>query len=361
MGHPDHTFDTILPLPGEMPAGYQLGEVRTDVAAIVRDLALEGVSSSQIARGWQVKVKPQGSIVLFQVEESGVRSKIEAELKKRGAGDDGHGFVFGVEGPDDETLDALENLMRVKLGWDPNRPRAILLHRVQLKPADLPPGYSLDGVVLDRRLWKAELKGPQGNLQFIARESHNYGEIDQIRKELAPKPGDVQLFNYAVVSQVSGPGEAAWPILDALEDTLRKRMRMGAPSVEEFAWDKSLPPGCKILERRDLGFQSNPRIMKSPVAVQQGVKELWSTELPGFVRGWAQVVSPGETQVVILQADDGAKMADLLARVRKAVPAAKNLAIHDKGGIVAVVRSDRPDDPEFKAVDEIVRAKMRAK
>ena len=55
------------------------------------------------------------------------------------------------------------------------------------------------------------------------------------------------------------------------------------------------------------------------------------------------------------------KMRELLARVRKAVPAAKHLAIHEKGPLVAVVRSDRPEDGEFNAVDEIVRAKLRAK
>jgi serine/threonine protein kinase len=361
MGYPEHTFDTILPLPGEMPAGYELGEARTDVAAIARDLGLENVPLSQIARGWQTKVKPQGSIVLFQVEDYSARSKIEGELRKRGAAEDGHGYLFAVEGPDDETLDALENLMRLKFGWDANRPRAILLPRVQLKPADLPAGYSLEGVVHDRRLWKAELRGPQGNFQYTARESHNYGEIDQIRKELAPKPGDVQLFNYAIIAQVSGPGEAAWPLLDALEDTLRKKMRMGPPSVEELAMEKFLPEGCKILNRPDLGFGTNPRVMKSPVAVQQGLKEVWSAEIPGFVRGWAAVLNPGETQVVVLQAADGGKTADLLARLRKAVPAAKHLAIHDKGALVAVVRSTRDGDAEFKAVDEVVRARLRAK
>ena len=54
-------------------------------------------------------------------------------------------------------------------------------------------------------------------------------------------------------------------------------------------------------------------------------------------------------------------MADLLTRLRKAVPAAKHLAIHEKGPIIAVVRSDRADDAEFNALDEIVRAKLRTK
>jgi serine/threonine protein kinase len=361
MGAPERSFDTMVPVAGEMPAGYQLGESRTGVAAIVKDLGLENVSAPDIARAWQATVKPHGSMVLFQVEDSTVRSAIRDQLRKRGAAEDGNGCIFGVEGPDDETLDALENLLRQKNGWDANRPRAILIHRVQLTPADLPQGYSLEGVAYERRQWKATLRGPLGAIEYIARESHNYGEIDQIKKEWKPKPADVQLFNYAIVAQASGSGESSWPALDALEAVMRRKMRMGPAVAEDFAVDAVLPAGCQLLPRQDIGFPANPRTMKTPSAVQHSLREWWQAEIPGFVRGWAAVVNPAETQVFILEADPGAATADLAARLRKAIPEAKHLAIHQKGSIFAVVRSDRPEDTEFGAVDGIVRAKLRTK
>ena len=361
MGHAERTFDTMIPVPGEMPPGYELGETQSDVGVILKDLALENVSPSEAVRAWHAKVKPHGSMVLFQVEDSDVRSKIREQLRKRGAAEDGTGCVFGVEGPDDETLDALENTLRAKFGWDANQPRPVLIHRVQLTPADLPSGYSLEGVVFEKRLWKADLTGPLGSIQYTARESHNYGEIDQIQKEFGPKPGDVQLFNYAIVAHASAQGESAWPALDALEATLRRKMRLGPAGAEDYAIDKSLPPRCQLLERRDLGFTVNPRVMRSPGAVQQAIKDLWAADLTGFVRGWAAVINPAETQVFILQAADGLKMPDLLVRLRKAIPGAKHLSLHEQGTIIAVVRSDRAEDGEFNAVDGIVRAKLRSK
>jgi len=178
---------------------------------------------------------------------------------------------------------------------------------------------------------------------------------------LGAKPGDVQLFNYAVIAQASGAGEASWPALDALEATMRRKMRLGAADVEEYALDDSLPPKCQLLGRPDLGFGTNPRILKTPAAARQALKELWSAEIPGVAGGWAAVITPGETKVVLLQVADGSRAADVLAAIRKAAPVAKHLSLRDRGQIVAVVRSDRSDDAEFIAVDAVVRAKLRSK
>jgi hypothetical protein len=251
--------------------------------------------------------------------------------------------------------------MRAKFGWDANRPRPILIHRIQLQPGDLPPGYTIEVSTFDKRVFKASLKGPQGALQYDARESHNYAEIDQIKKEMDSKPGDVLLFNYAAIVHISGPGETAWPALDHLEAALRRKMRMGPATIDEYTLERLLPPKCQLLERRDLGFPVNPRLMKTPAAVQLGLRELWAADLSGAARGWAAVVSPGETQVYLFQAADGVKAADLAARLRKAAAASKQLSVRERESIVAVIRSERPEDAEFKAVDGVLREKLRAK
>jgi serine/threonine protein kinase len=233
MGFPDHSFDTAQPIASELPAGFTVESSRTDAAAILADLGLE-TKPGDVKRAWQAKLKPAGSIVLFEVADYSARSRVDDQLKKRGAAENGHDCVFGIEGPDDETLDALENRMREKFGWDPRQPRAVLIARLQLQPSDLPQGWTLENVVSDTRRYSADLKGPGGTLKVAARESHNYGEIAKIRKDLPYKPGDLLLFNYAILLHVSGATEAMWPALDPLEVMLRKKMRMIQPKLEDF-------------------------------------------------------------------------------------------------------------------------------
>ncbi len=233
MGFPPHTFETILPIAGELPEGFTIESTRSDAAAIMTDLGLD-LKPSDTKRAWQAKLKPHGMITLFEVSDYSVRNKFEEQLRKRGPAEDAHDCVFAVEGPDDETLDALENRMREKLGWDRRPPRAILIQRMTLQPADLPKGWTLENVVSDKRLYTADLKGPQATLKLTCQESHNYGEISNLKKALPYKPGDILLFNYAVIAHVGGGSEALWPALDQLETMLRKKMRMTAAKLEDL-------------------------------------------------------------------------------------------------------------------------------
>jgi hypothetical protein len=146
-----------------------------------------------------------------------------------------------------------------------------------------------------------------------------------------------------------------------MEAALRKRMRIGPVRVEELSIENALPEGCKLSNRRDLGFPQNPRLNKSPTAVQTGLRDLWAADLTGIVRAWSAVVDPAETQVYLFQTGDGVKPSEITLRLRKASAASKHLTIHEKGSIIAVVRSDRAEDAEFKAIDELVRTKLRIK
>jgi hypothetical protein len=164
-----------------------------------------------------------------------------------------------------------------------------------------------------------------------------------------------------VTLYVGGGSEADWPAMEALEALFRKKMRIGAPRVEDFAIDDVLPAFCKLVNRRDLGFAQNPRLFKSPTALRLGLGDLWAADLTGIVRAWAAVVDPAETQITLFQVADGVKTSEISNRLRKAAASAKHLSIREKGPIIAVVRTDRAEDAEFKAIDEVLRAKLRMK
>jgi len=83
-------------------------------------------------------------------------------------------------------------------------------------------------------LYTADLKGPQATLKLTCQESHNYGEISTFKKALPYRPGDILLFNYAVIAHVGGSSEALWPVLDQIEALLRKKMRMAAAKLEDL-------------------------------------------------------------------------------------------------------------------------------
>jgi serine/threonine protein kinase len=233
MGFPAHSFETATPVAAELPPGFAFETTRADAAAIVSDLGLE-VKATDIKRAWQGKLKPSGQITLFEVSDYSARSRVEEQVKKRGAAENGHDLVFAVEGPDDETLDALENRMREKFGWDRRQPRPVLIARLPLQPSELPPGWILENPVTGPRLYSADLKGPTGVLKLTAKESHNYGEIEKFRKDFDCKPGDILLFNYAVIAHVGGGSAATWSVLDQVETVLRKKMRMVVPRLEDF-------------------------------------------------------------------------------------------------------------------------------
>ncbi len=123
MGYPSKSFETIVPAKEELPAGYAFEKVEEDAKAILADLAAPGVQAARVTRAWRARLRPAGSIVLFETDDTGVRSALEEALRKSGPAWDSDRWVFGVEAPDAAGLDALENRMREKFGWDPNPPR----------------------------------------------------------------------------------------------------------------------------------------------------------------------------------------------------------------------------------------------
>jgi hypothetical protein len=157
-------------------------------------------------------------------------------------------FVLGIEGPDDETLDALENLLRQKGGWDPSSQRQVhLQHLKRMSTADFPKGYELGPWKADPPLpepadpklrryviggtW--ELKTPAGPLVVRAQETNNYAEKRNLIVSSGYKPGDLLLTQNFVILHVAAP-EAMWDTLEALEPVFRKRLRLGPPSIEDL-------------------------------------------------------------------------------------------------------------------------------
>ncbi|HLF92214.1 MAG TPA: protein kinase [Planctomycetota bacterium] len=292
MGFPSHTFETILPISGEMPEGYAIESTRTDAAAIMTDLGLD-LKPADAKRAWQARLKPHGMITLFEVSDYSTRNKFEEQLRKRGPAEDAHDCVFAVEGPDDETLDALENRMREKFGWDRRQPRAILIARMTLQPADLPKGWTIENAVSDKRLYTADLKGPQATLKLTCQESHNYGEISTFKKALPYRPGDILLFNYAVIAHVGGSSEALWPVLDQIEALLRKKMRMAAAKLEDLPlsfgsgteatvlWEKVLRERVELKKLADLYGIDVSRIKGALVARQDAGRAILELEGEG--------------------------------------------------------------------------------
>ncbi len=236
MGYPTRDFGSIVPAPGELPEGYSIEKTITEVPAVLAELALADLKAEHVGRAWLARLKPAGAIAVLEIKEGGVRGSVENQLKKRGAAEDGYSCVFGIEAQDDGVLDDLENRMRLKFGWSVNSPRAILLRHVRPEPGDFPAGYALGPVSAAGRETKAEIKGPDGIvLRFTARESHNYGERRKIvQTELGYQPGDILLDKYAVLVHVGGAPEAAWPALEAIEASFRRKLRMKAPDVMDF-------------------------------------------------------------------------------------------------------------------------------
>jgi len=331
---------------------------------VLQLLGVTGVLTSEVPKAAYYRLKPYGLIVLVETKESRARSAIEAEIRKTGIAWQSDGWIFGVEGPDDQTLDTLENRMRAKVGWDAQHTRYVTLAKAKLVQADLPAGYTLGKTPLENtELYTNEIQGPQGALKLRLIAAQEHPDYEKGKKFAGVKPADIVLASdrdYVAVF-VGGGAEADWPALDVLEAALRKRMRTGPVRVEHLTIEGFLPENCKLTNRRDLGFPQNPKLYKSPTAVQVGLKDLWAADLTGIVRAWSAIIDPAETQVFLLQVADGVKTSEITLRLRKASAASKHLSIREKGSIVAVIRTDRAEDAEFKAIDELVRARLRVK
>jgi hypothetical protein len=149
---------------------------------------------------------------------------------------------------------------------------------------------------------------------------------------------------------VTGP-EAAWPLIDALEPVLRRKMRLGPAQAEDYAVDpKELPAGSVFVERRDLGLVPNPQLIQDAGRLRQRGRE-------GAVAEWAAVVDPQGISISILQYPDEAAAA---ARAKDPGTGRARWA-RARGTIVALVEGPSAEDPVFKALAELLRARFRAK
>jgi tRNA A-37 threonylcarbamoyl transferase component Bud32 len=360
MGLPEKTFDTIVLGPSELPKGFSFDRIETDTRTIVKDLGFAKVQASEVVRAWRATFKPQGAIVLLEVDDYRQRSEAQNELRPRGPAEGTDDWVFGVEGPDDETLDALENRMREKFGWERNRPRTIDILHARLKESELPPGLALGAGEASRGSYKAQITGPGFTIPYSVREANDLKQFPEYRRQAGPKPGDVLLIKDYVFVHLSGP-EAAWGALDQLEEALRKKMRMDPPAATDFEIEPAeLPKGAAYLERKDLGFAANPQEFKGAAEAQRGLRGRLGVDLSDLRSAWAAVVDPDETEVYVLEVPDADNAKDLAERLRKTVKA-KRVAVIPKGPFVALVRSPREVEAPFRAIAEIVRAKLRVR
>ncbi|HVE38418.1 MAG TPA: serine/threonine-protein kinase [Planctomycetota bacterium] len=359
MGYPERSMDTVIPSAGELPTGYSIATVRTDVPAILRELELVGVQASDVPRAWHAAFKPRGTAVLLEVKDSANRNSIETSLKKRGPVWHAYGIVALVEGSDDETLDALENRFREKFGYDANRPRPIHLLHARLKEAELPQGWTLGVEKMEPRMYSAELKAPNATLTFTIVEHRDYQVMEKQVAEFSRAPYALVLNNNLVVVQILGATEALWPQIGALEATLRKKMRLGPPDASEFTIDaKSLPKGCVFIERRDLGFAPNPAELKGSAGLRV-LRERLGTELPEPLSAWGAIVDPTEMQIFVLQFPDDAKATEEAKRIAR-LPGFKQTRVYRQGPILGVLRSPKSEDPDFSELAELLRVKLRA-
>ncbi|HEX7897749.1 MAG TPA: serine/threonine-protein kinase, partial [Planctomycetota bacterium] len=248
MGLQSWTFDMLVPLPAELPEGWTIDRVQTDPAAVMKDVGLAKVQPSDLQRAWRATFKPAGTVLLLEIQDDDLRNAVEGQVRQVGPGWRTSNYCVSVEGPDDETLDALENLMRQKCGWDANSQRPVkLAHVKRISTADLPKGYALGAWKADPPLppppdpkdrryvtgctW--EIQTPAGPMKAHAQETNNYGDMRRLIQESGYVPGDLLLIQNFVLLHVAAP-EASWDTLEALEAAFRKKMRMGKPDIEEL-------------------------------------------------------------------------------------------------------------------------------
>ncbi|HXX92274.1 MAG TPA: hypothetical protein VEN81_01490, partial [Planctomycetota bacterium] len=343
-------FEALVLKTAEMPKGYTLEKAESDVRTVVRDLGLPEVQASEVTHAWRAGFKPAGTVFLIEIPDSAARNKLESALGQKGPTWTHEGFLLSVQGPDDETLDALENRLREKIGWDRKPPRPIHLLQARLLPADLPPGLTLSDEAIDRRTYSCQIKGPQFTLEYKVQETFDYGLIEKAKAALPYKPGHVLLVKDTVVAFLAGP-EPAWTVLDQMEATLRKKMRLGPETVEEYEISpRDLPKGSIFLNGAH-GLTPNPQILQAP-----------SKDL---VASWRGCVDPSLTLVDVDELVDPPHAAaraagDRTLFAQEGPQKPLKSAVFTRGRFVARVRQvEKVDEESFQEISEILRAKLR--
>ncbi|HEV3027146.1 MAG TPA: serine/threonine-protein kinase, partial [Planctomycetota bacterium] len=166
MGFPDQTFETIALSAEDLPAGYSFDKTETDPARVLRQLGVSGVLASDVSRAASYRFKPAGMAVIIESSDSKQRSVIEQEIHKTGVAFQTDIWVLGLEGPDDVTLDALEDLLRDKVAQDHHHSRYLTIAKLRPASSELPAGYALGTAKEDARLYENDLKGPSGVLKL---------------------------------------------------------------------------------------------------------------------------------------------------------------------------------------------------
>jgi serine/threonine protein kinase len=351
MGLPKRTWEVLVPLAAELPEGYSVDKIETDVRTVLQVSGVGEVRPSEVLHAWRATLKPHGAIVLLEADDWGHRSTLKDQLAKRGPAWESDRWVCGVEAPDDESLDAIENRMREKFGWERNHPRPLQLLQARPSPGELPEGFEMTDEAVDRSSFSCAIKTPLGPLECRIRQTFDYGKIDAMHKEFPYKPGDLILVKDTVLAYVGGP-ESCWPAIDQMEGVLRKKMRLGAPDVHEYAFrPEQLPKGSLYIDRPPQNTP-NPRSIRHP-----------SPEVVGW---WEAVVDPSETRVEIFQLRDAAAAraweASIVEARRK--PEGKppaHAATFTRGPFVISLEQQKPGEAIFTALSEIARGKLRLK
>jgi hypothetical protein len=351
MGLASRSWEILVPAPAELPEGYAIDKIETDVKTVFQLSGIEGARESEVRHAWHATLKPQGVIVLFEAEDSTVRGTLKDHLAKRGPAWDLGSWACGVGGPDDVALDAIENRMREKFGWERNQPRPLQLLSARLTPSDLPAGFELADETVDRKVFACTIRTPQGPLHCKIQQTFDYGLTSKVQKELPYVPGDLVLIKDTIVAYVGGP-EDCWPALDKLEVILRKKMRLGVPEILEYALlPEQLPQGSLYLDRPPQNTP-NPRMVKHT-----------SPEVTGW---WQGVVDPSETRIEIFQLRDAAaarawEASILEARKKPEGRTPAHAATFTRGPIVISLEQQKPGETVFAALSEIARGKLRLK
>jgi tRNA A-37 threonylcarbamoyl transferase component Bud32 len=334
MGYLERSFDTILPTAADLPDGYAFDRILTDPKEVIETLGLSGVRPADLPRTFHATLKPHGAIQVLQCAESKVRYAVENQLEKIGPAASADEIVYAVQAPDDVSLDALENRMREKCGYDRNRPRYIKMADARLGEKELPSGLALKPIKAQESIYEAELQGPAGTLKYVARSFNDYRDLQKYAAKDAPYvPGDVLLVKDFIVVHVGGGVEAAWPTFEALEAALRKKMRTGPPELEDFLHGAGLPDGKQIKETAELkDFAQKSKL--DPALL----KEAWRADSDTILG-------------VLLQARD-AKAAEELA---------KQPGAFRKGEFVAFVRPlEGAVAADAKALTDQLRGRLRS-
>jgi hypothetical protein len=112
------------------------------------------------------------------------------------------------------------------------------------------------------------------------------------------------------------------------------------------------------MARRDLGFPENPAELKGSTGLRL-LRDRLGPELPEVLSAWGAIVDPAEMQVFVLQFPDAAKATEEAKRVQ-ALPGFKQTRVYRKGPVLGILRSPKSEDPDFAALADLMRVKLRA-